>query len=226
MSLVSHQDSCKTKAVALSDVVAMCTNCTDMCWDKTQRVVSNTSRAPRGWESLYGAIATDRRQEEYEMCTSRCQLVRSSCPEVDKLKKYESIDEKALKRVPYPDGIPSLQELSRCEHAVEDFSRVLFALAHKPSKVVFETSEVGVEKEGRLGGGKGSPPTEVHEKVLKGANVDDEILRRWSTARKERLQMEELGVLRTGEEAAELKRRLLTVQKDAVADGSGTVPKW
>ncbi|KPA83542.1 putative ribosomal P protein AGP2beta-1 [Leptomonas pyrrhocoris] len=222
MALQDNKDSFETKALSLSEFVLQCADCHKLCLEKTARVVENRSRAPRGWDSLFDTVAAERRSEDLDMCESRCQYMRTTCPSGEKVLEYENVlattSHHAKKVKPDP---AVLQEASRCEHAVEMFSNVLFALAHKPSKVAFSTTRdprSGAEKYDKTHDGA---PTEAHRKVLEGAkNIDEEILRRWSKARNDRLQMEKQGILRSPEDTGP------GAAPSTPPESSGTTPKW
>lgn len=211
------------REVTLSEMVALCQDCSKMCWEKTSRVVENVSRAPRGWEDVFKSVAEERRREDNEVCVKFCTLVKTSCPASSQVAAYEKVDFKKVKKGSYPAGVPSIQEMTRCEHAVEKFTNVLFTLAHKPSKVSFGAGSTPEQDASGDGKGKNEPPTEAHRKVLEGAKVDDEIVRRWSAARQGRIHMEEQGVVRTPQAAEAFKQELK--QQDRAEKG-GTTPRW
>ncbi|KAK7195415.1 ribosomal P protein AGP2beta-1 [Novymonas esmeraldas] len=222
MALQENKDSYAVKALSLSEFVLQCTDCHQLCLEKTARVVENRSRAPRGWDSVFHSVAEERRTEDLELCESRCRDVHSVCPSQDRVRQYEQVlaaaSLKAAKGT--PPSPPLLQDASRCEHAVEVFSNVLFALTHKPSKVSFAAKDpqTGNIKYDESHDGA---PTEAHRKVLEGAkNIDNEILRRWSKARQDRLNMEEQGIVRPAGTTA-----VPQVPTDASAS-SGTAPRW
>lgn len=222
MALQENRDSYEAKALSLSDFVVQCADCHQLCLEKTARVVENRSRAPRGWDSIFNSVAEERRSEDLDQCESRCRYLHTACPSRDKVLQYEQVLAAAApqsrRRVP-PDA-SLLQEASRCEHAVETFSNALFVLAHKPSKVSFTTNDpkTGTAKYDEAHDGA---PTEAHRKVLEGAkNIDGEILRRWSKARNDRLNMEQQGIVRAPGASA---------SADSGSSGSpssGTTPTW
>jgi CelD/BcsL family acetyltransferase involved in cellulose biosynthesis len=165
---------------------------------------------------------------------------------------------------------PTSQELTRCGNAAERFSRVLFAIAQKPSKIHFdnvnpktgakmaEIQELVEELDGvanpsaaaavaatnvskEVAAATASSP--AGKKPLDKQTAHNEILKRWSTSRRERTNMEELGVIHTHEdtqklkqelqlkEAQEQRQRLLGANSGSGSsresgDSSGTVPKW
>lgn len=227
MALQSNHDSHATKEVGVSDIAAMCNDCTTMCWEKTARIVNNVSRAPRGWEKLFKSVAEERRLEDQVVCEAFCERVRATCPVTDRIIAYEKVDLRKIKKgAAYPEGVPSVQDMTRCEHAVEQFSNLLFTLAHKPSKVSFATGGASEAPAAAAGDtGDAAPPTEAHRKVLEGGKVDDEIVRRWSAARQGKLHMQAQGILRTEDGAKEFKQELKDQEKREAAN-RGTTPRW
>lgn len=222
MALQNNKDSFQTKALSLPEFVLQCSDCHKLCLEKTARVVENRSRAPRGWDSLFDSVAAERRSEDLDMCEKRCQYMQTVCPSKEKVQEYEKVLDVALQRGKKAKADPSfLQEASRCEHAVEMFSNVLFALAHKPSKVVFVTTKDPHTGEEKYDESKDGAPTEVHRKVLEGAkNIDEEILRRWSKARQGRLGMEEQGIVQKP------GNTVPGAEPSAPSGSSGTTPSW
>lgn len=199
MALQENKDSFNAQALSLSEFVAQCADCHKLCLEKTARVVENRSRAPRGWDSVFDSVAAERRSEDLDLCESRCQYMQTSCPSKERVEGYEPALAATSQRGKKTKVDPAvLQEASRCEHAVQTFSNVLFALAHKPSKIAFATNKdlrTGSDKYDETQDGA---PTEAHRKVLEGAkNIDSEILRRWSKARQGRLHMEEQGIVQS-----------------------------
>lgn len=253
MPLLVTRDRLDSNHVTLSGIVTLCKDCVSYCLEKTERVMANKSRAPRGWEKEYLEIAEARRTEDSRLCVDACQLLPRSCPSVERLiahEKYE--DERAVylqekKKNPRtrmlppvaPEELPSVYEMSRCENAAERFSKVLFAISHKPSKVHFDSVNPKT-------GEKMEDDTDVIDPALAAATagastakkstntmdknaINDEILKRWSTSRRERMNMEELGVIRTGEETQKLKEEMMKKKAQEEKDklmGSGTLPKW
>ncbi|RNF02367.1 ribosomal P protein AGP2beta-1 [Trypanosoma rangeli] len=224
MALQTRRDSYNTSQQTLSSLVALCTDCPKFCHERTERVVENSSRAPRGWESQFMAVAEQRRSEERALCERYCHRVASVCPAPTDIERFEALGYKEVTQRSALEGLPTVQQMSRCENAASEFSRVLFSLAHKPSKVSFDNvdpktgAKVTEEGEGEA--------TEVHKKVLSGGSIDDAILKRWSTARRGRADMEELGVIRSAEETARLKHerdRELVVES---SNARGTTPRW
>jgi hypothetical protein len=222
MALQYNRDSFKTKALSLSEFVLQCTDCHKLCLEKTARVVENRSRAPRGWDSLFDSVAAERRSEDLDMCESRCQYMQTTCPASEKVHEYEKVLTAAAERAKKVKTDPSLlQEASRCEHAVEMFSNALFALAHKPSKVAFSTTKDLRTGNTKYDEAQDGAPTELHRKVLEGAkNIDSEIMRRWSKARNDRVQMEEQGIVQSPESST------TGTTSPAALVPSGTTPKW
>ncbi|CUG91088.1 ribosomal P protein AGP2beta-1, putative [Bodo saltans] len=164
---------------------------------------------------------------------------------------------------------PTNQELGRCENAAERFSRVLFAIAQKPSKVHFDNvnpktgvkmaeiqelvDEVDVVANPALAASKKDVKSEVAaatassqivKKPLDKQTAHNEILKRWSTSRRERTNMEELGVIHTHDETQKLKQEMQLKEAQEQRErllgrsgkqdessqeqggSSGTVPKW
>ncbi|KPI83649.1 putative ribosomal P protein AGP2beta-1 [Leptomonas seymouri] len=222
MALQDNKDSFEIKALSLSEFVLQCADCQKLCLERTARVVENRSRAPRGWDSLFDSVAAERRSEDLGMCESRCQYVQTSCPSKEKVQEYEealAATSQHGKKLKTSSSV--LQEASRCEHAVERFSNMLFALAHKPSKVAFSTSRAPHTEGEKHDASQDGAPTEAHRKVLAGAkNIDAEILRRWSKARKDRLQMEEQGIVQSPENTGP------GTALSAPPESSGTKPTW
>ncbi|KEG14381.1 ribosomal P protein AGP2beta-1 [Trypanosoma grayi] len=170
------------------------------------------------------AVAEQRRKEDYNLCERHCLRVASVCPTPSSIENFNAIGHNKVAQLSRMDGLPTIQQMSRCEHAVFDFSKVLFSLAHKPSKVVFENIDpkTGVKASEEPDG----EPTEVHKKVLSGWSVDEAILRRWSTARRERTEMEGLGVLRSAEETSIFKEELERQKAEEAVKARATTPKW
>lgn len=254
MPLIVSKDSLESRPTTLTGLVELCQNCVAYCAERTERYLANRSRAPRGWEAEYEAIAAERRKEDTEKCESACRLVQRGCPTVERLKAFDDNQESLRSRRSAPSSsvasmessnLPTIQEMSRCEHAAERFASVLFAISQKPTKVHFESvnPKTGeVMKEGAdddassPGGAVGGDASKVAAAALAAgkkpfdkAAIQDEILKRWSTSRRERINMEELGVIRTGEETMALKQQMAKEQQLAerkAAEESGTVPKW
>ncbi|ORC90679.1 putative ribosomal P protein AGP2beta-1 [Trypanosoma theileri] len=224
MALQSHKDNYNTNGLTISSLVALCSDCSKLCLERTERVIENKSRAPRGWEKEYMTVAQERRKEDYNLCEVHCQRVASVCPISSDIDRFYALGYKKVAQLNDLNGLPSIQQMSRCERAAFDFSNVLFSLAHKPSKVVFETVDpkTGVKTEDREDG----EPSEVHKKVLAGGSVKDEILRRWSTARRGREDMEELGVLRSIKDSSIFKEELERQKEEEAIKSRGTTPKW
>lgn len=183
MTLRTHSETLETKGLSLAEMVQFSTDCSSLCWDKTERVVENTSRAPRGWEYIFKSVAKERREEDYSKCTSVCALVQKACPEPSRIEKYEHLiaEKRRFQGRQVPEGVPTIQEISRCEHTVELFAQLLFSLAHKPTKVAFEVNSGQEDPSPPCGGA----PTEAHRKVLEGSarNIEEEIAKRWKRNR-------------------------------------------
>ncbi|CAD2213683.1 ribosomal P protein AGP2beta-1 [Angomonas deanei] len=268
MALQSHKDSFRLKELSLGDMVGLTDDCTQLCRGRTERIVENRSRAPRGWEKVFYNVAAERRDEEFATCLEKCQHVQRSCPESTKLKEAEIAFEEhpptkksggwfsfgSKKDTTSNATLPashvnsayaafSLMQMSRCEHALEDFSAELFTIAHKPSKVSFQGKDPAtgeVKDSGDIAPpvtGKGAtpsadPPSEAHRKVLEGGKagqtaasaLDDAIMQRWSTARKGKMALEEQGYLRSEEEAKAMKQK--DYHPSQQQGQSGTTPKW
>ncbi|AIO00592.1 ribosomal P protein AGP2beta-1, putative [Leishmania panamensis] len=222
MALQENKDSYNIKALSLSEFVLQCSDCHRLCLEKTARVLENRSRAPRGWEGLFSSVAEQRRFEDLDLCESRCHNVQAVCPSNDKVREYEqALAAASLKPKNITPPNPSLlQAASRCQHAVEVFSNVLFALAHKPSKVSFPI------KDPAKGEGKGSEPhdgapTETHRKVLAGAtNMNSEILRRGRKGHQDQLIPREEDI------ASSTDSDWATHTPTSAPGLSGTTPKW
>ncbi|CBZ29054.1 putative ribosomal P protein AGP2beta-1 [Leishmania mexicana MHOM/GT/2001/U1103] len=222
MTLQENRDSYKVKGLSLSQFVLQCSDCHQLCLEKTARIVENRSRAPRGWEALFNSVAEERRSEDLDLCESRCRYMQATCPSQDKVQQYEqalaAASLKPKKSTPLNTSV--LQEASRCEHAVEVFSNVLFALAHKPSKVSFPTKDL------KTGGttdaeAHGGAPTEAHRKVLEGAkSTDTDISRRWRKLRQERLDS------KVHDLAASTGSSSVPDTAATSPGSSGTTPKW
>ncbi|AYU81178.1 ribosomal P protein AGP2beta-1, putative [Leishmania donovani] len=222
MALQENRDSYKVKAFSLSEFVQQCSDCHQLCLEKTARVVENRSRAPRGWEALFDSVAEERRSEDLDLCESRCRYMQATCPSQDRVQQYEealaAASLKPKKRTPPNSSV--LQDASRCEHAVEVFSNVLFALAHKPSKVSFPTKDL------KAGGtndaeSHAEAPTEAHRKVLEGSkSMDNDIWRRWSKLRQERIGSNAQDITSSTGSSS------LPDTAAASAGSSGTTPKW
>mmetsp|Transcript_70011 Transcript_70011/g.81633 ORF Transcript_70011/g.81633 Transcript_70011/m.81633 type:complete len:252 (+) Transcript_70011:50-805(+) len=251
MPLIVSRDSLESKQTTLVGLVELCQDCVSYCREKTERYLENRSRAPRGWETEYEAIAAERRKEDAEKCEAACRLVQRGCPTVEKLQAYDAYYESMRQSrsstaagVP-PPSLPTIQEVSRCEHAAERFASVLFAISQKPTKVHFDsvnpkTGEMmreGADEEASSADGAvagdaskvAAAARAAGKKPMDKAAIQDEILKRWSTSRRERINMEELGVIRTGEETMALKQQMARDQQMAdrkTAEESGTVPKW
>ncbi|RNC38102.1 ribosomal P protein AGP2beta-1 [Trypanosoma cruzi] len=225
MTLQTRRDKYDTSQLTLSSLVALCADCSSFFLERTARVLDNQSRAPKGWENQFAAVAKQRRQEDCELCERYCHRVSSVCPDSKDIEHFEALGYKEVARRTSLDGLPTVQQMSRCENAVSEFSRVLFSLAHKPSKVAFEDVDPksGLKKSEEGGDGE---PTELHKKVLSGGSIDDAILQRWSTARKGRAEMEEMGVLRSAEETASLRQELGRQRSEEYIKTRGTTPKW
>lgn len=222
MALQENRDSYKVKALSLSEFVQQCSDCHQLCLEKTVRVLDNRSRAPRGWEALFNSVAEERRSEDLDLCESRCRYMQTTCPSQDKVQQYEqALAAASLKPKKSTPPNPSvLQDASRCEHAVEVFSNVLFALAHKPSKVSFPTKDLktggNTDAESHAGA-----PTEAHRKVLEGAkNMDNDVSCRWSKLRHERFGSKAQDV------ASSTGSSLAPDTAAASPASSGTTPKW
>lgn len=157
---------------------------------------------------------------------------------------------------PWQDDERSVQALSRCENAAARFSKVLFAIAQKPSKVSFESVDpkTGKRMVGDLDAldkdaGSSNPPETAEadrsatgKKQMDKQAIHDEILRRWSTSRRERSAMEELGVIQTEEGIQQKKQEIIrqqqqgaqqrtvptsaTEQSESSSGSGGTVPRW
>lgn len=223
MALREHKDSYDFKVFSLSSFVAQCSNCQKLCLEKTERMIDNRSRAPRGWDTLFKAVAEERRNEDFDLCETKCLHLARVCPEAHVIESYE----KAVGAKQNPALLAkefSLQEMSRCENAADTFSKVLFSVTHKPSKVSFDQGKDQVASE-KPGSPSDGAPTEVHRKVLEGSkSIDNEILRRWSKSRQDRLNMEEQGILRSEKDVAELRRSHRKADEETGA--SGTTPRW
>lgn len=281
MPLHVSRDSYESKQVTLADLVDLCRDCTKYCFERTERLLSNRGHAPRGWEKEYAEVANERRSQDMDLCMSACTALPRSCPSVERLRAFEALDgttphppteakqvepksssgvlglfrkSKSESAAPVvPLELPTTQELSRCGNAAEKFSRVLFAIAQKPSKVHFdninpktgekaaEMDEVVAELAGVANASASTVKKEVAEatasvkKPLDKKTAHDEILKRWSTSRRERTNMEELGVIQTHDDTQRLKQELQLKETQAKqkADAgqsqgasSGTVPKW
>ncbi|RNF10795.1 ribosomal P protein AGP2beta-1 [Trypanosoma conorhini] len=227
MALQTRRDSYNTSEQTLSSLVTLCADCPKFCHERTERVVENRSRAPRGWEPQFTAVAEERRKEDCGLCESYCRRVASVCPTPTAIERFEALGYKeAARRSAAEDGLPTVQQMSRCENAVAEFSRVLFLLAHKPSKVAFEDVDPKTGANMSEEGAGAGEPTEVHKKVLRGGSIDDAILKRWSTARRGRAEMEELGVVRSAEETAMLKQERDRQSALESPNTRGTTPRW
>jgi hypothetical protein len=277
MALYVSKDKLETQEVTLSGLLRLCEDCKLFCLQKTERVIDNRSRAPRGWEKEYLDVATQRRSEDYDTCFDACNLLNRSCPAVSRVEQYDLHQEqsealrnnhtaasptkpqevaKPAKRGWFGFGkssgeepvkpidvaqLPSAQEVARCENAAERFAKILFAIAHKPSKVHFDAinPKTGEKMEGdktavvqapepvsgKVHPNEPSPPPGRNEgKRADSKALNDEILRRWSTSRRERRNMEELGVIRTNEETQQIKQELQ--KQKSMELSSGTMPKW
>ncbi|GET90988.1 ribosomal P protein AGP2beta-1, putative [Leishmania tarentolae] len=222
MALQENRDSYKLRSLSLSEFVLQCADCHQLCLDKTARIVENRSRAPRGWESLFNSVAEERRSEDMDLCESRCRYMQTTCPSQERVQQYEQALAAAFlkSKKGTPPAASVLQEASRCEHAVEVFSNVLFALAHKPSKVSFPTKDL--KTAGTTGAeSPAGAPTEAHRRVLEGAkNMDSDIL-----SRRSKLHQQHTG---------STEQVIASPSGSSwVADGgvhspssSGTTPKW
>ncbi|KAG5472595.1 hypothetical protein LSCM1_04001 [Leishmania martiniquensis] len=221
MALQENKDSYEVKALSLSEFVLQCSYCHQLCLEKTARVVENSSRAPRGWESVFHSVAEERRSEDLGLCESRCKYMHDVCPSQAKVQKYEealaAAAPKARKSTPPSASV--LQEASRCEHAVEAFSSVLFALAHKPSKVSFPTK--GPQEGTTYGELRDGPPTEAHRKALEGVKKAQNVtLSGWSKAPSEHVDGEKHDSSSPAESIYTPKTA------GAFSPSSGTLPKW
>jgi hypothetical protein len=91
-------------------------------------------------------------EADMEKCMAECTLVNSTCPEPKKLQQLQSYDErmetarlpKNAKNAQWREVLSEVppvsdQDFTRCEHAAERFVKLLFAIAHKPTKVRFDT---------------------------------------------------------------------------------------
>jgi len=194
-----NKDTYDVKAVSLADVAAMCHDCVTLCRQRTSRLITNNSNAPKGFEDLYSNLARGRVREEQTKCENECGLVRESCPTVLEISYY---DERSALRAAQraelakkPNAKPSRpaladetvefqQSIDRCEHAAERFTQYLFALAHKPTKVHFEAVDARSGKgipttvEGAAATTKPVTQTSRFEELSKSAK--EEIRRRWS----------------------------------------------
>lgn len=274
MPLVVSNDNLAAKEITLSGIVELCKDCVRYCREKTERVVSNRSRAPKGWESEYQAVAESRRKEDMDTCVDACKIIPRSCPSVERLRLLEKTQEttaanasktstagllsrwtgsdKKKDGAPHQQAldaldVPTIHELSRCEHAAERFVGILFAISQKPSKIHFDnvnpkTGEKMSDGDADTGGSEAlnvAQQMEANSKLQLSAPgkkpaadskvVNEEIMRRWSAARRERLNMEGLGIIRSTEDANALKQQITREeqqQKAAEAQASGTVPKW
>ncbi|KAG5498877.1 hypothetical protein JKF63_03166 [Porcisia hertigi] len=193
MALQENKDSYEAQAFSLAEFVLRCSDCRGVCLQKTARILENGSRAPQGWESVYNSVAEERRLEDLDICESRCRYMQSICPSENKVRQYEEALATAsptTKKRALPDPT-ILQEASRCQHAVELFSNILFALAHKPSKISFGVSDPR-KAVTKFDESQDGAPTEAHRKVLEGAkNIDQEIMRRWTRSRQTPVNMKE-----------------------------------
>lgn len=253
MSRQENKDSVSLRAMSLSDMVDLCADCTALCLSRTERVITNSSRAPRGWESLYRSVAEERRNDDLALCEQRCRAVQQGCPSAAQLRRYEATSlprgatlsagevRKALADTTAAEpaaATPSIHAISRCEHVAEVFASTLFLLAHKPSKLVFDnTLSQNSDSSSPAGDGsvwpeESSGKTEVHQKVLRGAaDVDAEIMRRWSTARRERLYMQDHGILQVDGVGRREAAQAEASEDGAGGQGSGTAarattPRW
>ncbi|KAG5498146.1 hypothetical protein GH5_02946 [Leishmania sp. Ghana 2012 LV757] len=222
MALQENKDSYEVKALSLTEFVLQCADCQRLCLEKTARVLENRSRAPRGWESVFDAVAEERRTEDFRLCESRCRIMHTACPSRDKVRQYEEVLAAAAQkdRKGTPPNASVLQEASRCEHAVETMSSVLFTLAHKPSKVSFPTKDLKAQ-DTKYGEARDTAPTEAHRKALGGAKAAQSALSsNWSKLRPDHLD----GDRQHTASPADFSRDPKTA---ATSSASGaTTPRW
>ncbi|CCD12021.1 unnamed protein product [Trypanosoma congolense IL3000] len=225
MALQLNKDKYGTNEFNMSSLVALCSNCASLCLERTERAMENMSRAPRGWEAEYTAVARERQREDLTLCQSHCARVASVCPAPEALERFEAVGHRTAVEKPVADGLPTLQQVSRCEHALMDFTQVLFSLAHKPSKIVFEklNPKTGERLDDEVSGGAAAGS---EKSVLSGRSFDETILNRWSSSKREHEEMEKLGIVRSPADAASLKRKLERQGEEQSTEKKGTTPRW
>ena len=223
MPLIENRDTINASQVSLVDIVDMCLRCKALCDERTMRFVENRSRAPRGWESEYMRRAEQNKKQAFNMCVESCEQVSRSCPNSEEIHQYlEYHKQGAAKngdsksRMDF-DALPSAAEIMRCESVAERFARTLFAVAHLPTKVSFDA--VNPKTGERLSEGAEKPEAQPE---LSAKSANDEIMRRWSTSRKERINLEEHGVIRTEKEIQAQKEEYQKLEKEE----NGTRPRW
>ncbi|KAG8340420.1 hypothetical protein ERJ75_000740200 [Trypanosoma vivax] len=220
MALKLNKDSFEAREVSLTSLVALCADCRELCLRQTERVMENRSRAPRGWDNEYKLVAEERRKEDYHLCEHSCIRVAVACPALDALERFEALGYRKAAQIGVQDGLPSVQQVSRCEQAAAGLSRVLFTLAHKPSKVMFEKAnpKTGQQFEEEAG------ESAVAQKPLASSrSIDEAILNRWSPSARGQKEMEGLGFIRSKTEASNHKR---DTDVESPGEAKGTVPKW
>ncbi|CBH12016.1 ribosomal P protein AGP2beta-1, putative [Trypanosoma brucei gambiense DAL972] len=220
MALQLNKDKYNTNELSMASLVALCSDCKRLCVEKTGRMVENMSRAPRGWEEEYTSAAEKRRGEDFELCHSRCLRVTSVCPSPTALEWFESLGYRRVAEMSPTDGIPTIQQVSRCEYALTDFTNVLFSLAHKPSKVMFD--KVNPKTGERLDREVGGESSDIKKPVLGAGSIDEAILNRWSSPKRGRRDMEDLGLIRSPHDSTQFKREL---ERQDMKVG-GTTPRW
>ena len=210
-----NRDTSLSKQVSLGDIVELCSNCTSLCASKVQRVVSNASRPPKGWENEWGARAKEDQKDEMDKCMVGCNRVHTQCPPAREVRLFqgESVDgEEAPTKGPWwkfglggskpvssSTAVVTDQGISICENSAAEFAQVLFMLAHKPTKISFSSMDP-------KSGDTYDPETGSWATNAKTVDYDRVIKDRWNTA------------VQGGGKAE--------APPQPETQGSGTVPKW
>eukprot|EP00758_Cryptobia_borreli_P003928 Tbor_TRINITY_DN4069_c0_g1::TRINITY_DN4069_c0_g1_i1::g.11763::m.11763 len=252
-----NKDSYELKEVTVGDLVEMCVDCNSTCQRRTSRVVDNSSRPPRGWEKEYENVANNNQKVEFEKCMTACQAVSRWCPKPSYVRTYMGEEPKTVEKpsgskrpwwklgfggsgdkasssshnnIDSSSNVVTESEMGICINKVEDFTKMLFLLAHKPTKVMFQTYD---PKTGNAFDQETGEFATRDAKPSTGGNIDQTIKSRWAGETKKSFELSRADHKRT-EEANTLSADQSTGAdvnplNKPEGDGNtvrGTVPRW